>query len=55
MVNKVAISNESNTGIVYGKTFIAMSLHWKGNIFEFYRQIIAFYRIDESMVTEYPW
>jgi dipeptidyl-peptidase-4 len=51
----VAISHESNTGIVYGK-----SVHRdefgivKGTFWSSTGKQLAFYRMDESMVTEYP-
>lgn len=50
-----AVSNESNTGIVYGKSVhrnefgIEKGTFWSNN-----GKLLAFYRMDESMVTEYP-
>lgn len=53
--NKVAISNESNTGIVYGKTVHRNEFGIeKGTFWSSTGKLLAFYRMDESMVTEYP-
>ncbi|NSW45058.1 MAG: DPP IV N-terminal domain-containing protein [Bacteroidales bacterium] len=53
--NKVAISNETNKGIVYGKSVhrnefgIEKGIFWSNS-----GKLLAFYRMDESMVTQYP-
>ncbi|OFX35990.1 MAG: hypothetical protein A2X08_08020 [Bacteroidetes bacterium GWA2_32_17] len=53
--NEKAISNEKNTGIIFGK-----SVHRdefgivKGTFWSSTGEKLAFYRMDETMVTEYP-
>lgn len=53
--NRVAISNEPNKGIVYGKTVHRNEFGIeKGTFWSNSGKLLAFYRMDESMVTEYP-
>lgn len=52
---KIAVSNESNKGIVYGKTVHRNEFGIeKGTFWSNSGKLLAFYRMDESVVTEYP-
>ncbi|MGQ9846142.1 MAG: DPP IV N-terminal domain-containing protein [Bacteroidales bacterium] len=52
---KLAISNEPNKGIVYGKAVHRNEFGIeKGTFWSNSGKLLAFYRMDESMVTEYP-
>ncbi len=50
-----AISNENNTGIVYGKSVHREEFGIvKGTFWSTQGKKLAFYRMDETMVTQYP-
>ncbi|MBI5538725.1 MAG: DPP IV N-terminal domain-containing protein [Bacteroidia bacterium] len=50
-----AVSNEKNTGIVYGKTVHRNEFGIeKGTFWSPSGKKLAFYRMDESMITQYP-
>lgn len=50
-----AVSNDTNTGIVYGKSVHRNEFGIeKGTFWSNSGKLLAFYRMDESMVTEYP-
>ncbi len=52
---ELAVSNEPNTGIVYGQSVHRneFGIH-KGTFWSPAGSLLAFYRMDETMVTDYP-